>query len=930
MIPGLVFSAPLALAALVLLPALYYLLRVTPPPPRRQPLPTLELVRDLASTEQQPARTPLWLLLLRLAAAAALILAMAGPRWQPQGTTAPPDTSGTLVLMLDDGWASARDWTLRIDHARAALNRAEGRPVLLLTSSQRQADTTPDIASAVLPRLLALQPQPFFTPRAGLFQRAAALLAAEKNAQALWISDSTGSVGEKDAGEKEALAAFIAKAGDRLNILATQPANALALAGYAPKGDGLETMLRRTGPGEASAGLVQAFDAQSRVIGEAPFAFDAQARETRAMLALPLDLANAVARLEIAGARTAGAVHLLDGAHRRRRVALISGETVDTAQPLVSSRYFLARALEPYAELREPPRGTLNPIQRMLEERPDVVVLAEVGTLSPDLASALAAFVEKGGVLVRFASASLADASDTLLPVRLRRGGRVLGGALSWEKPRKLGPIPEGSPFAGVTIGEDVRIERQVLAEPDPDLTRASWAVLEDGTPLITGSSLGAGKLVLFHVTADTRWSNLPLSRLYVEFLRRTLQLGRAGGESASAGTATDVRLAPRANLDGFGALGGIRAGAEAVSAQFHAPAEARHPPGFYGPQESGLAVNTLTPETPFEALSFTGARLGTLEAARETDMRPLLLVLAAVLFVLDSLGMALLTRALPGLGARAALVTLALLGGSPQEARAQTSPRSDDLGRITQGDMRAALKPRLGYVITGDARVDEISKQGLMGLTQTLADRTSAALDPPVALDPAKDELVFYPLIYWPMLANPKPPAAAAANAIDAYMKQGGTMLFDTRDAFAARPGGQPTPETRALRALLATLDVPALEPVPSDHVLTKTFYLLSRFIGRYAEGETWVEQIAGTRDAKTPARAGDRVSPIVITSNDFAAAWAGDADGRPLYPLSSGDARQREMALRTGVNLVMYVMTGNYKADQVHVPALLERLGQ
>lgn len=924
MIAGLSFAAPLALAALVLLPALWYLLRVTPPPPQRQPLPTLELVKDLASKQQQPARTPLWLLLLRLAAAAALIFAMAGPRWQPQ---AAPDTgseTGTLVLMLDDGWPSARDWGLRIERARAALERAASRPVLLLTASQRQLPTGAEAASAALPRLLALQPNPHFTPREAMLTRASAALTGEPGAQALWISDGLG-----EGSDKPAMTTFLATHAGRVTVLATPPGAALALVGAAPKAEGLEAILRRAQGGTANAGLVQAFDAQSRVLGEASFAFDASALEARALIPLPLDLANAAARLEITSARTAGAVHLLDGAHRRRRVALISGETVDTAQPLVSPRYFLGRALEPYAELREPPPGTQNPIQRMLEERPDVMVLAEVGTIPPETLAALTTFVEKGGVLVRFASASLADASDALLPVRLRRGGRVLGGALSWEKPRKLGPIPEGSPFTGVSGGEDVRIERQVLAEPDAELTRASWAVLEDGTPLITGATLGTGRLVLFHVTADTRWSNLPLSRLYVEFLRRTLQLARSGGDAVKReGEAATYRLAPRANLDGFGALGGIRAGAEAVVANFTGAATALHPPGFYGPPEGGLAVNTLDAQATLQALDFAGARRVTLESAREVDLRPWLLVLAVLLFALDGLAMAALTRALPGL-ARAAGLALALLALPAPPAEAQGA-RNDDLSRIPQAEMAAALKPRLAYVITGDSRVDEISKQGLTGLTQALAERTAAVLEPPVALDPGKDELVFYPLIYWPMLAGQKAASPAAARAIDTFMKQGGTVLFDTRDAFAGRPGGTPTPETRSLRALLASLDIPALEPVPADHVLTKTFYLLSRFVGRYAEGETWVEQLSGTREAKTPARAGDRVSPIIITSNDFAAAWAGDAQGRPLYPLSPGDPRQREMALRAGVNLVMYVMTGNYKADQVHVPALLERLGQ
>jgi hypothetical protein len=129
----------------------------------------------------------------------------------------------------------------------------------------------------------------------------------------------------------------------------------------------------------------------------------------------------------------------------------------------------------------------------------------------------------------------------------------------------------------------------------------------------------------------------------------------------------------------------------------------------------------------------------------------------------------------------------------------------------------------------------------------------------------------------------------------------------------------------------MLTTLDIPELEPVPRDHVLTKTFYLVERFPGRYATGQTWVEALPPEGEGqRRPARAGDSVSPIIITSNDLAAAWAVGRTGEPLYPLVGSDPRQREMALRGGVNLVMYTLTGNYKADQVHVPALLERLGQ
>lgn len=242
-----------------------------------------------------------------------------------------------------------------------------------------------------------------------------------------------------------------------------------------------------------------------------------------------------------------------------------------------------------------------------------------------------------------------------------------------------------------------------------------------------------------------------------------------------------------------------------------------------------------------------------------------------------------------------------------------------------------AAKATRLAYVLTGDRGVDETSRAGLTGLTQALAARTALEPGEPVGLDPARDELALFPLVYWPVVAGRPTPAPETLRKLDAFMKGGGMVIFDTRDALTARPGGTPTPEAQALRQMLATLDVPELEPLPRDHVLTKTFYMLDSFPGRHGNGQFWLETLPPVaEDGRRPARSGDSVSPLIITSNDLAAAWAVGRRGEALYPLSGSDPRQREMALRGGVNIVMYALTGNYKADQVHVPALLERLGQ
>jgi hypothetical protein len=327
-------------------------------------------------------------------------------------------------------------------------------------------------------------------------------------------------------------------------------------------------------------------------------------------------------------------------------------------------------------------------------------------------------------------------------------------------------------------------------------------------------------------------------------------------------------------------------------------------------------------------------ARHATYTNTEPRDLRGLLLSASLALFLIDAIIVALIGGGIAALlrrrSAPAALGWIFLLATmllAPQPSRAQGS---DEFA------MKAVSQTRLAYVVTGNADVDSIVKAGMSGLSLFLAQRTALEAGDPVAIDPARDELAFFPLIYWPVVPGAPKPPQDAINRIDAYMKQGGTVIFDTRDAVEAAPGdagASQTPGMVSLRQILSSLDVPELEPVPREHVLTKTFYLLRDFPGRFNTGQTWVETLPREEedeDASRPARGGDGVSPIIITSNDLAGAWAIRPDGQPMLPLSPGEPRQREFAFRAGVNIVMYTLTGNYKADQVHAPALIERLGQ
>ncbi len=932
------FAEPLVLIGLLTLPVLWWLLRMIPPRPRRLEFPPTRLLLEIAPKEETPARTPWWLTLMRLALAALVIIAAAGPLWHPPLATT--KTRAPVAILIDDGWPAAATWDARVRTADDIVTRAEEdrRAVALIPLSQEPHDISLETAGSARVRLQQMRPVPHTIDRAEALPSLSRFLSATPDVELVWLSDGV------DLGHGPDFAKSLAQAVGRhpITIVTGGIAGPRALTAADNAAGALSVKVLRAAADTAETGTVRALDLKGLPLGEAPFAFKAADREAEARFDLPVELRNDIARIEISGERSAGAVQLLDKRWRRRTVGIVSGATADVAEPLLSSSYYIQRALEPFADVRiTQGESPADAVMHFLDQNLPMLILTDVGNVG-DAHDRLANWIEDGGVLVRFAGPRLAASDDDLVPVKLRRGGRILGGSLSWDKPQPLAAFSHDSPFAGMPVPNDVTVTRQVLAEPDAALSDNTWATLADGTPLVTAARRGKGLIVLFHVTGDTRWSNLPLSGSFVEMLKRIVALaGTTTAADAGNAKATNVHevVSPSRVLDGFGGFVAPPSTARPVAADFSGSATAEHPPGFYGPPESLLAVNTLAAGDRLAPLDFSAVTTASREIYRTSepqDLRGPIFLAGLVLLSLDTLVVLFLGGGIQRLIPRrsravtASVIVFAALALTLAQARAQQETPNPDVPQ-------SVLKTKLAYVITGDTDVDAISKAGLAGLTLFLAQRTALEPGDPIGLDIARDELAFYPLIYWPIASDAAQPSDAALKRIDAYMKNGGTVLFDTRDAVVAPPG--PGGETRSpgmlkLRKILSSLDIPELEPVPRDHVLTKTFYLLSDFPGRFDTGQLWVEALPSANEddeaANRPARGGDGVSEILITSNDLAGAWATRSDGQPMLPMVEGEPRQREMAFRAGVNIVMYTLTGNYKADQVHVPALLERLGQ
>jgi hypothetical protein len=867
----MIFAAPLALASLALLPALYFILRLTPPAPRRLRFPPIALLRDLPDVERTPSRLPLWLLLLRMFAAALLIIGFAGPTLRPPPTL---PGSGPVLLVIDNGWAAAASWPQLIAAAQRviAAAQAQGRGVALLATARDATNAPlarPDVTDAATAahRLAALQPLPWPSDRPG----AAALLRSAPESTRFYLADGIGS---------DDFPAFL-QALHPTRIL--KPLTLPPLLGAPALGPNGSLIVHAiSNPGDQP---LLAETATGAVLARQAFA-----RSGNASFSLPPALQNRIARLVLAGSQTAGGTVLTDSA-LHTTLAGLDTRSATAETPFLGTLYYLRRALPAST------RVTTGTLPQLIGAHAGLIFLTDtpLSTAEQDQARR---YVEGGGMLVRFAGPQTADMPDTLNADPLLRGDRRLGGALSWTTPEPLAPFPATSPFAGLTPDPKITVSRQILADPAGLDPATVWASLNDGTPLILGRTVGHGTLVNILTSANTDWSNFVLSGLYPQILARLTSLSQS---TPSAG-ATAQPLS--AMLNAFGALGAPAAPAALAPAQRGtATISATQPPGFYGAGDGAIALNLGPHVPPIIAARLPGAApLG--DATPPRRLGPDLIAAAMLLLAFDLL-ISLAWRGTFPLRRFGFLVLLACC--LPAQVHAQG----------------AALQTELGYILTNDPATDKLSDDALTSLSTAVSAHTSVTLGPPAALTPGRDDLSLYPLIYWPLVPGTPPLLPAACSALADYMSHGGLLVIDTQGGDADAPGsgaGFADGAAATFARDTACLTLPPLEPLTTANVLAHDFYIIPDFPGRFTGAPVLIATASG-RDA-------DNVTPLIVGQNDWAGAWARDASGAgEQAPLPGGEA-QRLIADRFGINLVIYALTGSYKADQNAAPALLGQL--
>ena len=930
---ALSFINPYFLLAFIILPALWFLLRVIPPSPQTIAIPTLRFLKELDSVERSPSKTPWWLLLLRMLTLAFIILALSRPILNPQESI---DGQGHLRLVLDNGWSASSTWDMQIKTAQDILFKAkqDGRELSVLMTSPLPGQQTP-FHSGILNYAQAkaiidgAQIQPWKSDYAATLD-VVRQHETISSAQTYWLS--TGVIEQAD---KQSFADVLKALGQQGDVIYYDPHNeqtSLILKDTINKQTGLKipngfTVERANGmKSQKRPFVVNAYSKNGTVLDSVSDSFVSGDDKTKEILFdFPQSVLPELSYLRLSYTPGAAGTLLLADRYITKTVGIASRINAQDTAPLIEDSYYLERALEPSANILK------GPIVDLLSSETSMIILPDVANMPPQTLNDLTQWVENGGLLVNFAGPNLAENSTELIPVTIRKGGRALEGIMTWEEPLTIGEFPENSPFYGFDIPQDIKIRQMVLAQPSPELPDLTWASLEDGTPLITSRVHGKGRLVLIHTTATPRWSDLPISVLYVEILERLVKMA---GQATNKVQQQNGTLMPQLVLDGQGRLNQPESFVKPISAnkfKSFVP-NSSNPPGIYGRSGYVEALNLGNRIAEFErtqSLIPSSVIQKSYDPQGETRLMPYFLTAAVSFILIDWIIMLVLSGLIAisfgHLSSKTkgqAICFLAFMmtmgWGLSCSAKAETQAQA----------IQYATEMHLAYIETPVERINQSAELGLEQLIRVLRMRTSVEPVGVASINLETDNLSYFPIIYWPVTRSMPDLTQSQALKVQSYLDNGGMILFDTQDQpkrISALDGIAESENAKALRRILEPVNIPALVPVPDNHVLTKSFYLLQNFSGRYDGGRVWVEQASTDPERRTGL---DGVTRVIIGSHDWAGAWASTPSSR--NPGFSTGSRQQEMAFRFGVNLVMYALTGNYKSDQVHVPFILERLGQ
>ncbi len=910
------FASPWFLAALAGLPILWWLLKLTPPKAKSLNFGGLYFLQKISNEEKTSNKLPLWLLILRLAIIACLILAFSEPFYKKSNFLQTETTGKTVIVLIDNGWASAQNWTSMKNQASTLIKEAgknDQQIILKALFDEGEADIGVTPFENALSNLNQITPQvlPESLKDYESLKNELESFTRNSNSVIFYLNDGLSFETENE---------FIRDLNNSATLKIfdnSEEANILSLHRSAYQG-ALELTVTNKGIQDSavSQNLLQ-FNDDSQLINSQILAINDDEELNRVTLNAESSILRQTTLTTLESQNHAGAKIWNKSNQVEKTIGLLQGKSKEGSDQLeyLSPYFYIEKALAPYHEVI---KGELSDVI----EKSNVIILANSTDLKENDVEPLRNWINEGGIFIRFADENLATGMfKELSPVNLRITGREFDTAFSWQDPQEIQDYPNNSLFAAYRVPNDIEVKRQILAEPSLDLNDKTLASLEDGTPMITASQEELGWLVLYHIDATPQWSNLPISGHFIEQLNALSQLSTNTVTTNASGDGKRIfRL-----IQEIGFQGKLNAATQKglsielpLANNFEISKET--PAGVYE-NENGQLYNLNFGATASKDIRLSVAlpsRLNVMNYTNDKDIefKPYFLMAGLILLLIDWIYM----LSYQGIFRRftfGALFLLFSLSFNPsQTMAADPVPYTDGI--------------YLAYIKSGDPNIDRLAEAGLTGLMSETIKRTSADLKGVVGINLESDPLYPYPLIYWPLKnsgVNTNYLSNKTSAKLSHYFANGGLLFIDTRDQYLFSSNSDDLIElnyqnnaSNRLQTLFNNIDIPPMKKMAKDHVLARSFYLLENYPGLYKNGGLWIAEQSKTIN--------DGVSPLIVGSNDWISAWAVDQNNQPMINVPVGGNYQREISYRFGINLILYALTGNYKEDQIHIPFILERL--
>ncbi len=880
------------------MPIIFFIIKYYPPRPAEKNFSSLYLFTDITIKKNTKSKFPLWLLIFRLILCFLIILFFSDP-YLTKGSDKKSNFKNYTIIS-DNNWSISNNWQYYKSIIKEIVLEAESNNkevhFYLSTLSEKLTPTIFNTYNEAIDFINNNPPSPIQTSRKNINE----ILKKNnffKSSKTFFIFSNFDSATEES--QKETLN-IIKENNPSIEII--NPVKKITFfEKVVINHESFELKVSRKGIYTDNSFSIQAIGKNKRILFEKKFYFEDASNEYKVLESLPAATINQIFKIKILDENHAGAYFYLDDFKKRVSVGIFSENNSALEKPLLSSTYYLKKSLGKSHSI------SVASIKKLLDNQKSIIFLPSYSKLIKSDHRKLEEWVKAGGVLVRFSDKSLVSKRSLYFDQKLYyQSVRNIAKDFSLNAKLNINAFKDNTILSNLEIPLDLQFKKQLIIDSfESDVT--TLASLEDQSPLITMKNIGSGKVILFHVTSNNEWSNLPLSSLFSDIISRLLLIPKFKVNS------NNQEMTMKQKINSFGELIDPLKNYSFVNqskSSINYPS-IQVPVGIYENENLSIALNlagNLNTESFYGEVNENILIKNSYEKS-VFKLKNLILITLFIMFLIDMIINLMLKKNFLFKKAfkKSSIIALFLLFFIVT-FNINNLQANENYNKIF-----------LAYVKTEDALLNQIAFKGLESLRKYLIERTSVNPKGVKEVDILRDKIFYFPLLYWQVVEEIPDFNEEIINKINNYLVSGGIIIFDLVNLSNTSISLEES-RLNELKVLFSELGVNNLKQIDSNHTLVKSYYLLDTFPGRFDRKVLLID--TDNLDNK------DGVSSVIVGLNHWVGAWAKDKNNYPLYQAVPGGERQREISFRFGINLIMYALTGNYKSDQIHNKSILQRL--